>query len=129
MQKYISVQNIGACVFAVVQYTLSSSRDERRSLYLILFDHVVHQINEICMCTGVTEYSDEEIQPLAALLTLADAPEAFYISVKLGVEGIGEILRRSVSAALSGYPNSDRLNTVISLEFCTAVWGVLVLSV
>ncbi len=81
---------------------------------MVLFDYVLLQINETCIATGVNEYSDDEIQPLAALLTLADAPEAFYISVKLGVEGIGEILRSSISSKLSKYPNSERLNMVMS---------------
>lgn len=67
------------------------------------------------------EYSKDEIQPLASLLTLVDAPEAFYISVKLGIEGIGEILRRSISAALYRYPNSERLNTVLSQSWCMHV--------
>ena len=52
-------------------------------------------------------------QPLATLLTLADAPKAYYISVKLGVEGIGEILKRSISAALTRYPNCKRLNVLL----------------
>lgn len=97
-----------------MQYTFANSRDERRSLYLVLFDYVLHQVNETCICAGGTEYSEDEIQPIAALLSLADASEAFYVSVKLGIEGIGEILRRSISATLSRYPNSDRLNTVMS---------------
>ena len=96
-----------------MQYSLANSREERRNLYLVLFDYVLHQINETCMATSVSEYTDDEIQPLATLLTLVDAPEAFYISVKLGVEGIGEILKRSVSAALTRYPNSERLNVVM----------------
>lgn len=79
---------------------------------MILFDYILHQINEACIVAGVSEYSDDEIQPIATLLTLANAPEAFYISVKLRVEGIGELLRRSISAALSGYPNNERLNMV-----------------
>lgn len=80
----------------------------------MLFDCVLHQINEMCIATEVNEYSDDEIQPLAALLARTNAPEAFYISVKLGVEGIGEILRRSIAPALSQYPNSERLNKVLS---------------
>lgn len=79
---------------------------------MVLFDYALHQINEACIATGVSEYSDDEIQLLSALLSLAGAPEAFYISVKLGVEGIGELLRRSVSAALSRYSNNERLNMV-----------------
>lgn len=97
-----------------MQYSLAKSREERRNLFLVLFDHALHQINEICIASGVTEYSNDEIQPLVALLNLADAPEAFYISVKLGLVGIGEILRSSISDALSRYPNSERLNMVMS---------------
>lgn len=97
-----------------MQYALANSREERRNLYLVLFDYVIHQINETCIATGVSEYSDDEIQPIAAMLALTDAPEAFYISVRLGVEGIGELLRRSITVALSRYPNSERLNVVMS---------------
>lgn len=51
----------------------------------------MHQINEACSAAGLSEYTDDEVQPLAVRLALADALEAFYIYVKLGVEGIGEI--------------------------------------
>ncbi|GFY83620.1 hypothetical protein Acr_03g0003940 [Actinidia rufa] len=107
------VDLIGGIEFIFLELVLSNSREERRNLYLVLFDYVLHLINETCIAAGVSEYSDDEIQPIATLLILADAPEAFYISVKLGVEGIGELLRRSISAALCSYPNSDRLNTLL----------------
>ena len=84
---------------------------------MVLLDYVFHQVNESCIAAGVSEYSDDEIQPLSALLSLADAPEAFYISVKLGVEGIGELLRRSISAVLSRYSNNERLNMVSLRQF------------
>lgn len=109
-----------------MQYSLVNSREERKSLYSVLFDYVLHQINETCIATGVNEYTDDEIQPLAALLAQTNAAEAFYISVKLGVEGIGELLRRSIASALSRYPNSERLNTVFSsLSF--KIVGMIVL--
>ncbi|PON56571.1 Armadillo-type fold containing protein, partial [Parasponia andersonii] len=117
---------IGGIEFIFLEYTLANSRDERRSLYLVLFDYVLHQVNETCMSTGGTEYSEDDIQPLAALLSLTDAPEAFYISVKLGVEGIGEILRRSISATLSRYPNNDRLNMITkSYQLLQSVEGAV----
>lgn len=100
----------------MIQYSLATTREERRNLYSVLFDYVLHQINEACSDAGLSEYTDDEIQPLAVRLALADAPEAFYISVKLGVEGIGEILRRSIAAALSGFSNSERLNQVGSQQ-------------
>ena len=96
----------------MIQYSLATTREERRNLYSVLFDYVLHQINETCSTAGLSEYTDDEIQPLAVRLALADAPEAFYISVKLGVEGIGEILRRSIAASLSGFSNSEHLNQV-----------------
>ncbi|KAG8645066.1 hypothetical protein MANES_10G033000v8 [Manihot esculenta] len=107
------VDLIGGIEFFFYEYSLSSLREDRRNLYLVLFDYALHQINEACIATGVSEYSDDEIQLLSALLSLAGAPEAFYISVKLGVEGIGELLRRSVSAALSRYSNNERLNMLL----------------
>ncbi|MCL7025496.1 hypothetical protein MKW94_022568, partial [Papaver nudicaule] len=91
-------------------YSQANSREDKRNLFLVLLDYVLHQINETGVAIGDSEYSFEEIQPLASMLTLADAAEAFYIAVKHGVEGIGEVLRGSISAALSRYPNVERLN-------------------
>ncbi|KAK8356987.1 hypothetical protein V6Z12_A05G390800 [Gossypium hirsutum] len=107
------VNLIGGIDFIFIEYSLATTREERKHLYLVLFDYVLHQINETCISTGASEYSHDESQPIATLLALADAPEAFYISIKLGVEGIGELLRRSISAALSRYPNSERLNMLL----------------
>ncbi|PPS06514.1 hypothetical protein GOBAR_AA14135 [Gossypium barbadense] len=107
------VDLIGGIDFIFIEYSLATTREERKHLYLVLFDYVLHQINETCISTGASEYSHDESQPIATLLALADAPEAFYISIKLGVEGIGELLRRSISAALSRYPNSERLNMLL----------------
>ncbi|CAG7890412.1 unnamed protein product [Brassica rapa] len=108
------VDLIGGVEFIFYKYSLATTREERRNLYSVLFDYVLHQINEACSVAGLSEYTDDEIQPLAVRLALADAPEAFYISVKLGVEGIGEILRRSIAAALSGFSNSERLNQLLA---------------
>uniref|UniRef100_A0A6M2ENW6 Uncharacterized protein n=1 Tax=Populus davidiana TaxID=266767 RepID=A0A6M2ENW6_9ROSI len=104
---------IGGIEFIFYEYSLANLREERRNLYLILFEYVLHQINEACIAAGLSEYGDNEIQPIATLLALANAPEALYMSVKLGVEGIGELLRRSISSALSRYPNNERLNLLL----------------
>ncbi|KAK7273038.1 hypothetical protein RIF29_14084 [Crotalaria pallida] len=117
---------IGGVEFIFIEYSLATSREERKNLYAVLFDYIIHQINETSKATGVNEYSDDEIQPLAALLAQTNAPEAFYISVKLGVEGIGEILRRSIASALSRYPNSERLNTL--LEFVAEKFDAIISS-
>lgn len=107
------VDLIGGIDFIFVEMVLSNSREQRRNLHLVLFDYVLHKINKACTVAGASEYSDDEVRPIATLLLLADAPEALHISVKLGVEGIVELLRRSISAALSNYPNNDRLLTLL----------------
>ncbi|KAL6123737.1 hypothetical protein ACLB2K_076255 [Fragaria x ananassa] len=107
------VDLIGGIEFIFVEYSLAKSKDERRNLFLVLFDYVLHQINEASIATGGTEYSDDEIQPLVALLTMADASEAIYICIKLGLTGIGELMKNSISDAVSRYPNSERLNMML----------------
>ncbi|KAK9062979.1 hypothetical protein SSX86_016849 [Deinandra increscens subsp. villosa] len=107
------VDVIGGIEFVFIELVISNSREGRRNLYLVLFDYVVHEINGSCIASGISEYSNDEIQPVASLLTLADASEALHISVKLGIEGIGDILKRSISAALPRYSNSERLNTLL----------------
>ncbi|KAI3991511.1 hypothetical protein MKX01_003253, partial [Papaver californicum] len=107
------VDLLGGIEFICLEYSQANSREEKRNLFLVLLDYVLHQINETCIAIGDSEYSFEEIQPLASMLTLADAAEAFYIAVKHGVEGIGEVLRGSISAALSRYPNVERLNVLL----------------
>ncbi|GAB4854844.1 hypothetical protein Ancab_023429 [Ancistrocladus abbreviatus] len=104
---------IGGIDFILIEYQLAKTREERRNLYLLLFDYIIHQINMSSVAGGAPEYGRDDIQPLATLLSLANAPEAFHISVKLGVQGIGELLRRSVSAALSRYPGSEQLNIIL----------------
>ncbi|KAF9674767.1 hypothetical protein SADUNF_Sadunf10G0161200 [Salix dunnii] len=116
---------IGGIEFIFYEYSLANLGEERRNLYLILFEYVLHQINETCIAAGLSEYSDNEIQPIATLLTLANAPEALYMSVKLGVEGIGELLRRSISSALSRCPNNERLNLVLAVLLCSAGFGLV----
>lgn len=101
-----------------MQYSLAISKNERRNLFLVLFDYVLHQINEASIATGGTEYSDDEIQPLVALLTMADASETIYICIKLGLTGIGELMKNSISDAVSRYPNSERLNMVCMKSSC-----------
>ncbi|MQL74033.1 hypothetical protein Taro_006369, partial [Colocasia esculenta] len=94
-------------------YSHANSREEKRDLFLVLFDYCLHQINDTCLATGISAYSLDEIQPLATMLALAEAPEAFYIAVKHGVEGIGEILKRSIAAALSRPSNYEPLSSLL----------------
>ncbi|CAM8962195.1 unnamed protein product [Rhodiola kirilowii] len=104
---------IGGIKFVFSEYSLVSSRDERRNLYLLLFDYVLHQINDNCVVNGVSDFGGEEVRTIASLLILADSPEAFYMTVKLGVAGVVEILRGSISSALTRYPNRERLSLLL----------------
>ncbi|KAJ0977049.1 hypothetical protein J5N97_012523 [Dioscorea zingiberensis] len=99
--------------FICFEYSQANSKEERRNLFLILFDYVLHQINKICQTNGTSSYVYDEIQPVASMLTLADEPEVFYIAVKHGVEGIGEIMQRSISFAFSRSPNCERQHMLL----------------
>ncbi|KAG6475903.1 hypothetical protein ZIOFF_065133 [Zingiber officinale] len=105
---------LGGIDFIYLEYSQASSKEEKDNLFLVLFDYVVHQINEVCLANGASVYVYDDIQPLVSMLMLANAPEAFHIAVKHGVDGIGEILKRSISAALLRSSNYERQNMVCS---------------
>ncbi|XP_074564461.1 LOW QUALITY PROTEIN: uncharacterized protein LOC141820987 [Curcuma longa] len=104
---------LGGIDFICLEYSKASSKEEKDDLFLVLFDYVVHQINEVCLANGASVYAYDDIQPLVSMLMLANAPEAFHIAVKHGVDGIGEILKRSISAALLRSSNYERQNMLL----------------
>ncbi|XP_074567956.1 uncharacterized protein LOC141824545 isoform X1 [Curcuma longa] len=107
------VDLLGGIDFICLEYSKANSKEEKDNLFLVLFDYVVHQINAICLSNGASSYMYDDIQPLVSMLMLANAPEAFHIAVKHGVDGIGEILKRSISAALLRSSNYERQNMVL----------------
>ncbi|KAG2603577.1 hypothetical protein PVAP13_5KG780500 [Panicum virgatum] len=104
---------LGGIDYICLEYSRANSREEKRDLFYVIFDYVVHQINEACLAGGISTYTYDDAQPLASLLAFADAPEAFYISVKHGVEGVGDMLRKAISAALSQSAQYDQLNVLL----------------
>ncbi|WVZ67224.1 hypothetical protein U9M48_016332 [Paspalum notatum var. saurae] len=104
---------LGGIDYICLEYSRANSREEKRDLFFVIFDYVVHQINEACLAGGIATYAYDDAQPLASLLAFADAPEAFYISVKHGVEGVGDMLRKELSAALSQSAQYDQLNVLL----------------
>ncbi|ONM34191.1 hypothetical protein ZEAMMB73_Zm00001d041953 [Zea mays] len=104
---------LGGIDYICLEYSRANSREEKRDLFFVIFDYVVHQINEACLAGGISTYTYDDAQPLASLLAFADAPEAFYISVKHGVEGVGDMLRKAISAALSQSAQYDQLNVLL----------------
>ncbi|KAG2594509.1 hypothetical protein PVAP13_5NG010400 [Panicum virgatum] len=104
---------LGGIDYICLEYSRANSREEKRDLFFVIFEYVVHQINEVCLAGGISTYTYDDAQPLASLLAFADAPEAFYISVKHGVEGVGDMLRKAISAALSQSAQYDQLNVLL----------------
>lgn len=102
-----------------MQYSQAKSKEEKRNLFLVLFDYALHQINEARLISGASAYAFDEVQAVSSMLILADAPEAFYIVVKHGVDGIGQILMKSISGALSRSPNHGHLDLV---HFCYVIY-------
>lgn len=103
------VELLGGINFICLEYSQAKTSEEKRNLFLVLFDYALHQINQECLASGAAAYAFDEIQPVVSMLTHADAPEAFYISVKHGVDGIEQLLRKSIFRALSRSPNYEHL--------------------
>uniref|UniRef100_A0ACD5XGU8 Uncharacterized protein n=1 Tax=Avena sativa TaxID=4498 RepID=A0ACD5XGU8_AVESA len=104
---------LGGVDYICLEYSRANSKEEKRDLFFVLFDYVVHQINGTCLAGGLSTYTYDDAQPLASLLASADAPEAFYISVKHGVEGVGDMLTKAISAALSQSAEYEQLNVLL----------------
>ncbi|XP_006645402.2 uncharacterized protein LOC102706703 isoform X2 [Oryza brachyantha] len=107
------IDRVGGVDYICLEYSRANSREEKRNLFFVLFDYVLHQINETCLAGGLSTYTYDDAQPLASLLSCVDAPEAFYISVKHGVEGVGDMLRKAISAALSQSTEYEQLNVLL----------------
>ncbi|KAI0531463.1 hypothetical protein KFK09_001018 [Dendrobium nobile] len=103
---------LGGIDFICLEYSQAKSKEEKRNLFLVLFDYALHQINEARLISGASAYAFDEVQAVSSMLILADAPEAFYIVVKHGVDGIGQILMKSISGALSRSPNHGHLDLI-----------------
>lgn len=104
------VDLLGGIAYICLEYSQAKSTEEKRNLFLVLFDYALHQINGTCLAAGDSEYSFDEIQPIATILAISEAPEAFSVSVKHGVQGIGGLLRETMSAAFSRHSNTEQLN-------------------
>ncbi|XP_047061339.1 uncharacterized protein LOC124668212 isoform X1 [Lolium rigidum] len=104
---------LGGVDYICLEYSRANSKEEKRDLFFVLFDYVVHQINETCLSGGLSAYTYDDAQPLASLLASADAPEAFYISVKHGVEGVGDMLTKAISASLSQSAEYEQLSVLL----------------
>uniref|UniRef100_A0A0D3EZA5 Uncharacterized protein n=1 Tax=Oryza barthii TaxID=65489 RepID=A0A0D3EZA5_9ORYZ len=107
------IDRVGGVDYICLEYSRANSREEKRDLFFVLFDYVLHQINETFLAGGLSTYTYDDAQPLASLLACADAPEAFYISVKHGVEGVGDMLRKAISSALSQSTEYEQLNVLL----------------
>uniref|UniRef100_A0A0E0CDL6 Uncharacterized protein n=1 Tax=Oryza meridionalis TaxID=40149 RepID=A0A0E0CDL6_9ORYZ len=107
------IDRVGGVDYICLEYSRANSREEKRDLFFVLFDYVLHQINETCLAGGLSTYTYDDAQPLASLLACADAPEAFYISVKHGVEGVGDMLRKAISSALSQSTEYEQFNVLL----------------
>ncbi|CAN6472475.1 unnamed protein product [Victoria cruziana] len=119
------IESLGGIEFVCMEYSRANSMEEKRNLFAVFFDYVLHKQSEIALSVGGPFYSDDEIQPLAMMLHLVDAPEAFYMAVKHGVDGIGGLLRRSIASAISSYQVFGHLNVAL-LENVTSEFDSII---
>jgi hypothetical protein len=96
-----------------VQYARANAVEAKNNLFGVLFDYVLHKHKNKCLASGTPLPSYDEIQAVATVLALADAPVAFAVALKLGLLDVGEELKNLIVKAMSRDVNSGRLNTEV----------------
>ncbi|PKA52462.1 hypothetical protein AXF42_Ash019088 [Apostasia shenzhenica] len=99
--------------FVCLEYSQANSREEKRNLFLVLFDYALHQINGSCLAAGGSAYSFHEVQVVISLFDLVNAPEAYYVAVKHGVEDVGRFLEKYLLGALCKSHNNERVDLLL----------------
>eukprot|EP01018_Ginkgo_biloba_P020488 Gb_07792 [translate_table: standard] len=104
---------LGGIEFICQEYARANAVEAKANLFGVLFDYVLHELNNKAVSSGNPLPSYDEIQAVATVLVLADAPEAFAVAFKQGLHGIGEELTKSILTAMSRDVSSGRLNAVL----------------
>lgn len=104
---------LGGIEFICQEYASENALEAKNNLFGVLFDYVLHKLKNEHLASGTPLPSYDEIQAVATVLALADAPVAFAVALKLGLHDVGEELRNSIVQAMSRDVNSGRLNTEV----------------
>lgn len=104
---------LGGIEFICQEYARANAVEAKNNLFGVLFDYVLHNLKNEHLASGTPLPSYDEIQAVATVLALADAPVAFAVALKLGLHDVGEELRNSIVKAMSRDVNSGRLNTEV----------------
>ncbi|XP_057812898.2 uncharacterized protein LOC131026903 isoform X1 [Cryptomeria japonica] len=105
------IELIGGIEFICEEYARANAVEAKNNLFGVLFGYVLHQPKSKWLTTGKSMPVDDEIQAIATVLALADAPEAFAVALKLGLHGVGEELKKSIVKSMSRDVTSGHLNT------------------
>lgn len=104
---------LGGIEFICQEYARANAVEAKNNLFGVLFDYVLHKHKNKCLASGTPLPSYDEIQAVATVLALADAPVAFAVALKLGLLDVGEELKNLIVKAMSRDVNSGRLNTEV----------------
>ncbi|KAF9592118.1 hypothetical protein IFM89_011956 [Coptis chinensis] len=102
------VDLLGGIEFVCLEYSQANSMEEKRNLFVILLDYVLHQVNETCVAAGDSEFRFDEIQHIATVLILSDAPQAFYISLL-------DLITKKLDSIISFFSHLDE-------DFSQMIW-------
>lgn len=104
---------LGGIEFICQEYARANAVEAKNNLFGVLFDYVLHKLKNKHLACGTPLPSYDEIQAVATVLALADAPVAFAVALKLGLHDVGEELKKMIVKAMSRDVNSGRLNAEI----------------
>ncbi|KAH9326163.1 hypothetical protein KI387_006341, partial [Taxus chinensis] len=103
----------GVTLTQIKLYARANAVEAKNNLFGVLFGYVVHELKSKCLTRGNSMPTDDEIQAIATVLSLADAPEAFSVALKLGLHDVGEELKKLIVTAMSRDVTSGHLNALL----------------
>lgn len=116
---------LGGIQFICVEYARAKSVEAKSSLFAIVLDYVLHEVNIKNVSVGTSQPSTDDVQAVVGALFLGDAAEVLGFAFKHGVKNAGEGLFRTIVTAMSRDVDSGRLNSGL-LQEITSMFDALV---
>lgn len=99
----------------LVQYARAKTAETKQNLFAVLLDFVLQDLLQAAAISEKQPPSIEEVQAVVSALCLADAPEAFALAFRQGLQGVGESIAKSIVTAMARDVTNGRLNAQVHI--------------
>ncbi|KAJ7548084.1 hypothetical protein O6H91_08G116800 [Diphasiastrum complanatum] len=118
------LEMMGGIEAICIEYAAVNSMEAKHNLFVLIFDYVLAQLKHKATVAGKPHSSNDEIQAIATVLVMAEAPEAISVALRDNLQ-VSDALAKSIIKAFARDIVSGRLNVML-LEEITGLLDVLV---